>query len=207
MPRPSRQLAEEFRARLNSLDSTRGRVEDLLVGGHISSEDVSGIYEGLFLRATASFEAFLEDLFVGLLVGSRGLVSARPRVHPRVTVGTHTVARDLITGDRRFVSWLPYDLTKKRAEAFFTGGRPFTLLPGALEDDIQKCLWIRNAIAHRSWYARHVFERNVIGTLPLSPRERIPAGYLRSVLTAAPRQLRYEYLAARMLGAATFLAR
>ena len=176
------------------------------MGRRISRTDVSSIYEGLFLSATASFEAFLEDLFVGLLV-NRGLVSARANIHPRVIVKSHYVARDLITGDRKFVDWLPYDLTRKRADAFFTGGRPFSLLPRDLEDDIEKCRRIRNAIAHQSRYAAGVFDRNVIGALPLPPRERVPAGYLRSLLTAAPQQRRYEYLVARLLGAARFLAK
>jgi hypothetical protein len=206
VPRASKTLANEFRIKLRSLDSTRTRVEELHTTTSIPQKDVARVYESLFLNAVTLFEAFLEDLFIGLLVVGKGVVSGHSSIHPRIVVRSHQVAREVALQGRRYLDWLPYEQTGARAEVFFTGGRPFTLLSKPLKDDIQKCVWIRNAIAHRSDHARTVFLRNVVGSLSLPPRERIPSGYLRSILAAYPKQTRYEYLVARLSATAAFLA-
>lgn len=156
----------------------------------------------------ALFEAFLEDLFVGLLVDGQGVASSRPDVHPRVTVRSYLVARELVMARRSYLNWLPYSETKDRASIFFAGGRPFTLLPQDLEDGLQRCYWIRNAIAHQSRHATEVFLQNVIGPKKLIPRERTPPGYLRSVHIALPPPplTRYQHNAGVMLMAVRFLA-
>lgn len=203
--RASSELSVEFRRRVRSLDFTRARVEALYASGAIQGPDLARVYEALFLNAVTFFEAFLEELFLGLLVDSKGVQSGRGSVRALSVVRSHQVARAMILSGRNYVDWLPYDLTKTRAQLFFSGGRPFTLLDPSMEQDLQRAIWIRNAIAHRSKHARKVFLSKVVGSLVLAPRERSPAGYLRSIL-AAP-QTRYGYLTARLAITAQLLAK
>lgn len=200
MSRPATALSDAYTARLRTFERARAKLERLLLSGHVTRHDVSLFYEGIFLRTVTSFEALMEELFVGLLVG--GLGPAR-NVHPRVTFQSHAVARDVLLGGRTYVDWLPYHHTDKRADAFFRGGCPFSNLDNADKQRLERMITIRNAVAHQSRSAREKFERQVIGTAPLLPVERTPAGFLRSVFRVAPVQTQYEEIA----GTCAMLAR
>jgi hypothetical protein len=166
-------------------------MERLVRAGHANPRDARLFYEGIFLRTVTTFEGLIEDLFVGLLAGH--IISGT--VHPRVTVKSHAVARDVIFGGRPYVDWLPYNHTNKRAEAFFRGGFPFCNLTKSDIKDLERIVAIRNAVAHQSRASRRTFERHVIAGAALLPIERTPAGYLRSIFRTAPDQTRYEEIA------------
>ena len=192
MPKTASALSDTYAARLRTFESARRKLEKLLTAGRVSRHDVTLFYEGIFLRTVTSFEGLLEDLFVGLLAGG---ISPGPNVHPRVSFRSHAVARDVMLGGRAYVDWLPYQYTDKRAEAFFRGGYPFCSLDNNDRKVLERIILIRNAVAHQSRAAKHKFEDAVIGTAPLLPVERTPAGYLRSVFRSAPAQTRYEEIA------------
>jgi hypothetical protein len=193
VPKPANVLSDDFAARLKKFERARAKLERLLLSGHVSRQEVSLFYEGIFLRTVTSFEGLVEDLFVGLLTGR-----LRPgrNVHPRISIQSHTVAREIMLGGRPYVDWLPYHFTDKRADAFFRGGRPFSKLDNADKRSLERMLIIRHAVAHQSRAARQRFEREVIGTAPLLPGERTPAGFLRSVFRLTPPQTQYEDIAA-----------
>jgi hypothetical protein len=149
-------------------------------------------YEGIFLRTVTSFEGLIEDLFVGLLAGG---ITPGKNVHPRVTFQSHAVARDVMLGGRAYVDWLPYNFTHNRAEAFFRGAFPFCNLDKPDKKLLERLVLVRNAVAHQSRSARGKFEEEVIGTAPVLPIERTPAGFLRTVFRTAPDQTRYEEMA------------
>ena len=94
--------------------------------------------------------------------------------------------------------WLPYDRTIEKASVYLTGGRPFSTLSSSLKVQLRDCQLIRNAIAHHSGYAQSQFEKFVISGRPLPPREKTPAGYLRSTHTAHPPQTRFEFLSTQL---------
>lgn len=192
MTKPLNTLSNAYISRLRRFEQARGKVERLLLAGHVSREDVYLFYEGVFLRAVTMFEGLLEDLFVGLLAGS---VGPGHKVHPRVKFKSHSVARDVMLGGRAYVDWLPYHHTDRRAEAFFRGGFPFCNLGKQDRKDLERIILIRNAVAHQSRTALKRFESEVVGTTPLLPFERTPPGYLRSNFRAAPAQSRYEDIA------------
>lgn len=208
MPRPSHSLASAFGRRLRDLDRTRQSVDRAAAAGVLSSVEISQIYEGLFLAVSTSFETFLEDLFIGLLVQGIGLQSKRRDIHPRIVVRSHTIARELIIGigSREYADWMPFSHTLRRAEIMFRGGRPFSLVTDGDKQLLSQCHVIRNAIAHKSRHSISKFENQVIGSLPLPARERTPGGYLRSIFRAYPPQTRYEVLSARLLLLARSLA-
>ena len=123
-------------------------------------------------------------------------------------VRTYKIARELITGaGRRYVDWLPYERTVDLAKLFFRGGRPFDDLSQTQKQLLSRGHTIRNAIAHRSRYSLGQFERPIIGSTPLPPKERRPAGYLRVLLRTAPAQTRFSNLLAQLLLVARDLAR
>jgi hypothetical protein len=208
VPRSSSSLADKLGRRFRILESTRRRVETLARRGALSQQAALRMYESLYLSAHVSFESFLEDLFLGLLVSGKGVESGRKDVFPRVELRSYRIARDLITGPgKRYVDWIPFDRTIDLAQLFFRGGRPFSDLSAIHKETLSKSHIIRNAIAHRSHHSIRQFERKVIGATPLPPGERTPAGYLRGTFRVAPVQTRFSSMLAQMVLCARDLAR
>jgi len=192
MAKPTTSLANALVGHLKALEWTRSKMETLLTRGVIVRRDIEHVYEGLYLDAITSLENLIGELFLGLLTGR--IVHSSSVVVPRVTFRSDRVARDIVFGGRNYVDWFPYRYTEQRAKAFFRSGIPFTTLDKADKARLENLLYIRNAIAHKSSYAKRKFEQEVIASLPLTPRERTPAGFLRSRFRITPIQTRYENL-------------
>lgn len=205
-PRSS-SLAEVLTRRFKTLEVTRDQIEELAGKGQLSRHATSRMYEALFLSAHVAVEAFLEELFIGLLIDGGGVTSDRNDVQARVVIRSHRIARELITGPgRKYVDWIPYDRTMDLAKLYFRGGRPFTDLSPASKQVLARSHVIRNAVAHRSRYSMSQFEKHVIGNTPLPPRERTPAGYLRGLFRASPAQTRFSNLLAQLAAVSRELA-
>lgn len=196
-------LFETFASRIRKLDTTRRRVDELVSSHHLSRQVAEQVYESLFLSCFTSFEVFLETVFLNLLV-RRSQHSTNLTVVPRLTVKSFAVARELVIGPgRKYVDWLPWDKTVERANLFFRSGRPFTTVPAARFELVNKAHTIRNAIAHRSRHSQDKFERHVIAATNLAPRERRPASHLRGLMVAGPPPItRYESYATEIVGVA-----
>jgi len=192
--------AAKFIGHLTYIESTRTKMETLMYNGEIVRRDIEQIYKGLYLDAVCSFEHFLEDLFIGLLTGRFKHPSSN--IVPRVAFKSSKVARDIVSGGHNYVDWLPYNHTQQRANAFFRNGLPFTLLEPRDRQIIDQICCIRNAIAHQSNHAKKQFNDKVIGAIPISPRDRTPAAFLRSKFRIAPVQSRYTNLIIEMAGIA-----
>lgn len=195
--------ASEFISHLSYLEPTRSKTETLMYKGIIVRRDIEQIYNGLYLKAFCSFEQFIETLFIGLLVNRFNHPSSR--VIPRVSFKAALVAREVVYGGNRYVNWLPYYHTEQRAQAFFRNGLPFTSLQSRDKQLIDQFCYIRNAIAHNSSNSKRVFERNVIGSIPISPRDRNPSGFLRTKFRISPVQTRYENFIVEMASIAVKL--
>lgn len=203
MARQASALSSELIGHLRRLDSTRRKLENLFRAGKVTRLDIEQVYIGLYLDAIVSFERFVEQYFVSLLVTGR--LIAPSGTTPRVTFASSMVARDVILGGKSYVDWFPYKLTEKRANAFFRSGIPFTGLSNSEKNIIEDLLTIRNAIAHKSDHSISKFERSVIGNLTLPRKERTPPGFLRSIFRTTPIQSRYENLILEMAAIATKL--
>jgi len=175
-------------------------MERLFSQGHVVLYDVSLFYEGAFLRTITSFEALIEELFIGILSGA--LASSR-QVTTKATFRSRAIAREIMLGGRPYVDWLPYRHTENRAEAFFKNGHPFTALSKQDKGELDRILLIRHAIAHQSRSAKANFEKTVLGSLTLLPSERTPSGFLRSRLGVSPPRTQYE----EIVGTFNLLAR
>jgi len=174
---PTTDLAKEFFAKLDSLELTRSKMEKLRTKNEIELSDVERVYSGLFLEAFIAFEGLLEDLFFGLLEGN--LQHNSNDVKP-VTIEPKSAIRGILfEGEKkRYLEWMPYNITEDRANLFFEEGKPFTQLDNGLKSNLQQLHRIRNAIAHQSEDAIKQFNEKVIGSNILAPEEQTPLGYL-----------------------------
>jgi len=191
MAKSTATLSNDFRTRLHSLEFTRKKLDILFSSGSITRRDIEQVYQGLFLESVAAFESFIEELFLGLVTGQVNPRSTR--TSPKVIFASRSTAMPIVFAGR-YYDWLPYNRTSDRAEHFFKNGHPFSVL---LSSDINKTdefRLIRNAIAHKSDYAKKLFEKSVIGPTALAPRERRVGAYLVGRFRSSPPQTRYENL-------------
>ena len=179
-------------------------MERLHARAMVAKRDVEHIYGAIFLGAYALFEAMLEDLFFKLLTSR---VRPARSVQSKAIFRSEFAARAIVFGDRKYLDWIPYDWTLKRAEKLFYGGRPFTRLDSNEKTVIKAVCIIRNAIAHKDGHARRRFDREVVSGHALAPRERTPTGYLRSLHSTTPNVSRYEQLVGELTSIARNLAR
>jgi hypothetical protein len=187
MPDAQAELGK-FQRSLQRLDYTRDRMERLFTDGQIRKVDLDSVYEALFLRAVTSFEAFLEDLFLAILVGR--IRYSRRRVRVLMSVSSAEALMQILLQGNAFMNWLPFANTEKRAKLYLKDGRPFTDLNDGDKSQLKTITVIRNAIAHKSAHALSEFDRTVIGSNSLLQRERSPAGFLRS--QSGPAQTKFE---------------
>ena len=173
------------------LEKTRKKSEQLFSKKIIVRRDIEIIYAGLFLDVVTSFEGFIEDLFLKLLVDDS--IHPSRSVKAKFNFNNITNSRTVVCSGKNYINWFPYDLTIKRAKIFFKSGKPFTNLELNDKKRLEEILYIRNALAHRSNYSIKVFKRNVISGLPLTSKETTVTGFLRSLYASNPPQTRYEY--------------
>jgi len=195
--RSDSEVFKKLHRKLKSLEQMRKKQEGLFLNHQIVTRDIEEIYGAIYLNAVASFESFIEELFIGLLVGR--IHSKHSRVAARVTIKSTKVARDILLRGRNFFNWLPYDNTEKTARIFFVDGRPFTILTMDDKELLGKCLVIRNAIAHKSRYAVRKFSKEVLSNITLAPRDKRPKSFLRSQFSMSPPTNYYQHYVAETL--------
>lgn len=188
MPNPASDLANNFVAHIRTLEITRHKIEGLLQTGYLDREDAEQVYCGLYLNVFTEFEGLIEELFFGLL--SSTIVS--PNAVCVVPPSSSALAQQILMIGKSYLDWLPYDKTLERANIIFQDGRPFSLLQHNHKEKLLQFIKIRHVIAHKSNHAKQQFERGVIGTLTLLPRERTPVGFLMSRFRTNPVQTQYE---------------
>jgi hypothetical protein len=167
-------------------------MERLLAAGQLRQADVHRAYGGALLSFYVDLEACIEDVFMGILMG-RLTVSAT-RVQSLVGIRSEVVARKIVRGDRRYVDWLPYQVTRDRAAAFFSRGEPFASFTEAQARPFENVRIVRNALAHGGEQATRRFRKTFTDGKALPPEQRRPAGYLRG--QHAIGQTRFENLLA-----------
>ena len=191
MSRDTRNYLNGFIGHLNNIEFTRKKMELLLSKKLIVKRDIEVLYSGLFLDALAYFENFIEELFIKLLMADS--------VHPSFAVkakhkfNNTKICREIIYAGGKYVDWLPYKFTIKRAKIFLKNGKPFTNLVRADIKVLTQISYIRNAIAHKSRHSIKMFNNNVIEDFILMPSEKTPVGFLRSLIAVSPPLTRYQH--------------
>lgn len=188
MPKPASVLSNRFAGHVNYIDKTRLKIELLFSQKRIVRRDIERIYEGIFLDVIATFEMFIEDLFIGLLVNK---INHKGKIFPKITFNSEVTARKIVFAGRNYVDWLPYNHTETRAGIFFRNGLPFTL-DKPDKQILAQYLIVRNAIAHRSKHSQKTLYKEILSPLNLLSREQTAAGYLRHIFRTSPSQTIYE---------------
>lgn len=190
MARPASSIGESVRARTKGLEQYVTRVERLSSDKHLSAVDVRRAYAGAFLSHYSFIESSIERLFLGAL---RGRVTFAERtVRPLIEVKSDAVARAIVRAGQRYIDWIPFELTKRRAEAFFSVSAPFPEISGQDYKVLERARLIRNAIAHESSDAISTFKNHFVVGLGLPPHQQTPPGYLRGRHTQG--QTRFVFL-------------
>lgn len=184
-------ILDSFESRIIQLEYTRKNIENTFTNNNLALRDVKYVYESLFINIVNLFEQSIEELFIGLLTNR--IKHNQYIIHPRVTFNSQMVARDVIKSNNKYIGWLPYQNTKDLAKIYFRAGRPFSFPDHIQMGALTHMLTIRNAIAHKSRVALDKFHNNIISNQILLPREKSPAGFLRSQFRATPNQIRHQH--------------
>lgn len=172
----ARKVSDEVSARARSLNAYVARMERLAARGDVTQRDLRRVYGGAVLSFFTYAERSLERLFLGLLMQRFELSG----VEPLVEIRSERVARAVVAGAGTYIDWLPFDKrTLPLANAFFSGGRPFTAVPRQDVTALERLGVIRNAVAHESSHAERVFKRRFVQSQALPRSQHTPAGYLR----------------------------
>lgn len=197
MSKNSEDIVETLHRKFKTLDRIRNKQESLFKKCCLNKRDIEEVYSAVFLNAVVSFEALIEQLFIGLLAGQ--IEHSKYNVKAKICVRNSVVARELVCLTKNYFSWLPFENTQNIAPVFFSGGRPFSFLDSEDRKKIKKCLCLRNAIAHQSEHALNRFKKEVINGVTLMPRERNPKSFLRSQFSSSPVTVRYQVLIGDLL--------
>lgn len=171
-------------------------MENLHRGNKINQRDISAVYEALFLRSVTSFESFLEELFIDILMGKAAY--DRKRVKPILSIRYRKDLIRILLQNERYMNWLPYNYTVDRAKIYLDEGRPFSDLSDGDRSLIKTISLIRNAIAHKSDHALDEFKNKVISSQTLLPAERSPSGFLRTRMRSGTTQNRFQVYTAAL---------
>lgn len=206
MATPTTDLAQDFFAKLNTLEHTRSKMEQLFNQNLIEVHDIERVYSGLVLESFTAFEGLLEDLFLGLLTGTH----ISPQVKLKVTIQPESAIYELLVGlgKGNYLDWMPYkEVVEPRAKLFFEDGKPFTGLD-TLKGSLRELYIIRNVIAHQSKFSMEKFEETFIQSKILSQNEKTPLGFLRGrhiVSGNKTKMTRYEHYIIQLKAIAQYL--
>lgn len=180
-------VANDVLQRARSIDRYVVKMESLRRVTSITQLDLNRVYAMATMEFVTYLERSLERLFTGIVMGRYVGAGCRPLV----SIQSEVVARATFRGERRYVDWLPYRITRKRAAAFLSGGRPFDRVSSRDEKFLDHLLVVRNAIAHDSGHAHRRFRAEFTIGLALPPAQQRLAGYLQGQHAVGQSRLQY----------------
>ena len=131
---------------------------------------VDALAEALFLRAFTSYETNLEKLFFHYVTGGKSLGGVAANSYLRA--GDEQIARRMVKGGFKFMSWAKPDQIRQTASTFIEKGWPIVDMLATKTQELADCERIRNRIAHNSIEATvelNVVQRNLFSTERLFP--------------------------------------
>jgi hypothetical protein len=140
------------------LRATQGKAVNLRENGSLDLGDLDYIVEALALHLFASFESFVNDIF--LLILSEG--SEMTVVRSRLRTNDPAVAREILYGDSEVLEWSPVAVVVRRANRFLEYGQPFSRLRFRNLEPVDNLRVIRNRIAHHGEKARATYEAKIM---------------------------------------------
>lgn len=179
-------LSERLGKEYSKIFATRNRIEKIYNGEkvYLANKDLDVFYEGMFLKSVTLFEAYIEELFIGLLYDKYKLNSAK-KVQ-KIVFPNRKLAINYLRNGKSYLDLLPYDKLAKTAKIHLKEDNPFLNLSNESKKLLKETFIIRNAIAHSSFMASTKF-KNFINdnhnTLP--NKDRTPTRFLQSLNTSS----------------------
>ncbi len=146
---------------------------------YIANRDIDVFYEGMFLKVVTTFEAFVEELFVGLLYNKYSLPT-RKKVQKVIFNNKKTVINYLLFNNR-FLNLLPYHKLSDNHRVFYNEDNPFNTLTVHQKEILTDIFIIRNAMAHNSLTANKKFKNFIARKHPLLTSIDNPSIFLQSL--------------------------
>lgn len=147
---------------------TMSRVEEIAPAAsetESTDQDADAYAEGLFFRVFTNYENDIETLFLHYVTGGASLGGTEANSY--LNVGSEELAKKIIRGGWRFLSWSRPKAIRDTAETYMEDGWPICVAMNAKSQELSDCERIRNRIAHKSTEslsAFNVVQRNVLGT-------------------------------------------
>jgi hypothetical protein len=117
-----------------------------------------------------------------------------------VSVNSARTARAIVNGALSYVDWFPHEKhTTRRAEAFFSSGKPFSRIERQHIQTFENAGVLRNVLVHQSTHSVRKFKKRFVEGKSLPTREHNPAAYLRG--SHAVGQTRMAFLMATLVNA------
>lgn len=179
---------------MRRLERCCSRLDALARTSAIPQLDAELVYESTFLAAMGNFEGLLAALLEEFVCGPRG----RAKCFPIVTPKTRRAFQNLVLQGRDYVDYLPFKRMQALAAFYLNDGAPFNVVSTSDVGLLADCGRVRNAIAHKTSHAMHVFRTkvNAVGSLPAHRRN--PGTFLRHAYRAAPTQTYHELYVATL---------
>lgn len=118
-------------------------------GQFVHAADVRAFMtEAAVLKIYMAWERYLEQSFLGFLMGVPSTAGVRVTCYLRPTTLEH--ARRVLIGTQRYVDWSNPQIVKRLAELYFEKGEPYWRTLSSIEVDLFDLRAIRNAAAHLS---------------------------------------------------------
>ena len=178
-PKPANVVAAKVAREANATSRYLRRILDARVSGALNEERRRSSFQGSvsgFLRIAGGTGR------VPILWPAHGALWTATGVRPKVQIRSEAVAKQLVLGGGRYVSWLPIRRTMDRADVYLASGFPFSRLDDDEQGTFIEMAHIRNAIAHSGAHASDKFRTKVILALgQFRSEKRAPARYLAGV--------------------------
>lgn len=143
---------------------------------HVGVRRVEELTALALLKVHLSWEAFIEDSFLGYLCGGYSGTSYRPALLNPVK-RTLSDAYTSVLGRANYLSWATKD-TITRASACFDMGEPYQTSLNSISTLLTEISSIRNRFAHRSSFAITNFRAVLIKQIGHAPRGMTPGRFL-----------------------------
>ena len=146
---------------------------------YIANRDIDVFYEGMFLKVVTTFEAFVEELFVGLLYNKYSLPT-RKKVQ-KVVFDNKKMAINYLLFNNKYLNLLPYQKLSENHKVFYNENNPFNILTKSQKSILTDIFVIRNAMAHNSLTANKKFKDFLASKHPSLTSIDNPSNFLQSL--------------------------
>lgn len=149
----------DFEQRVNDNLNLISKINQLNSDKKILTENyLDQITELAFLKIYISWELFLEDIFIKLILISKNYYKVKSYVRPK----NYSHANELLKENNKYFDWTDINNVIFKSENYFLNGFPLSNNLKLIKTELIEMKRIRNGIVHMSQKARDSFKSLVI---------------------------------------------